>query len=318
MIQGHPDIEFERLAKAVMHMPISNADDTKERFPKELPRRLFPKEENLQARQRCAAAICSSGKITIRTPTFPPPPTQPPPAAQPPPSYPSYHADARETAVASDSDNEPVAVPIERERKPYTARAGAGKRYEDFSSSSKPSSTVTPVTGATCGSAPPDGGGSSRIRRTYSNASGGTNGIYRASSNTEYPPSTTQTRQYRTGSNAHGSRRRSPSFSNSNRNDGYGTRSEPNTVGDIPASYYTSNIYSDPGDDENSAPHSSSRSHVDPKGHRNSSYVPGSQARHNSIYEDSDYYRSRANTGTAASYGASPYGGYPPPPPRYT
>ncbi|EOD46420.1 hypothetical protein UCRNP2_6867 [Neofusicoccum parvum UCRNP2] len=52
MIQGHPDIEFARLAKAVMHMPISNADDIKERFPKELPRRLFPRIANLQTRQR--------------------------------------------------------------------------------------------------------------------------------------------------------------------------------------------------------------------------------------------------------------------------
>ncbi|KAK0653258.1 hypothetical protein DIS24_g6236 [Lasiodiplodia hormozganensis] len=116
MIQGHPEIEFARLAKAVMHMPISNADDIKERFPKELPRRLFPKFENLPARQRCAAAICSSGKITIRTPTFPPPPPTQPPMQPPPSSYPSYPADTRETAAASDSDNEPVSIPIERER----------------------------------------------------------------------------------------------------------------------------------------------------------------------------------------------------------
>lgn len=189
MIQGHPDIEFDRLAKAVMHMPISNADDVKERFPKELPRRLFPKVENLQARQRCAAAICSSGNITIRTPTFPPPPpTQPPP----PSSYSPYPTDVRETAVSSDSDNEPVSIPIERERKPYTAREGTGKRYGDFPPTSKPS-TVPPVTGATPGSAPPDAGGPARIHRTYSNASAGTNGIYRTTSHSDYPPSTTQT-----------------------------------------------------------------------------------------------------------------------------
>lgn len=318
MIQGHPDIEFDRLAKAVMHMPISNADDVKERFPKELPRRLFPKVENLQARQRCAAAICSSGNITIRTPTFPPPPpTQPPP----PSSYSPYPTDVRETAVSSDSDNEPVSIPIERERKPYTAREGTGKRYGDFPPTSKPS-TVPPVTGATPGSAPPDAGGPARIHRTYSNASAGTNGIYRTTSHSDYPPSTTQTRQYRTGPNVHGTRRRSPSFSTS-RNDGYGTRSEPNNVGDIPASYYASNIYSDPGDGDASAPRSSTRTQfpktdwADVNGHRNSSYIPGSQPRHNSVYED-DYYRSRLNSTGAASYGTNAYGGYPPPPPRYT
>ncbi|EKG21716.1 hypothetical protein MPH_00936 [Macrophomina phaseolina MS6] len=316
MIQGHPDIEFDRLAKAVMHMPISNADDVKERFPKELPRRLFPRVENLQARQRCAAAISSSGNIPIRTPTFPPPPpTQPPPS-----SYSLYSGDAKETAVASDSENEPVSIPIERERKPYVAREGTGKRYGDFPPISKPNTTI-PVAGATSGSAP-DAGATSRIHRTHSNASAGTNGIYRTTSHSEYPPSTTQTRQYRTGINTHGTRRRSPSFSAS-RSDGYGTRSEPNNVGDIPASYYASNIYSDPADGDASAPRSSTRTQfpkgewADANGYRNSSYIPGSQPRHNSLYED-EYYRSRLNSAGAASYGANPYSGYPPPPPRYS
>ena len=42
LIQAHPDAGFERMKNAVMHMPISNADDKSERFPKQLPRRLFP------------------------------------------------------------------------------------------------------------------------------------------------------------------------------------------------------------------------------------------------------------------------------------
>ena len=42
LIQAYPEEEFERLRKAVLEMPISNPDDSKERFPKEISRRLFP------------------------------------------------------------------------------------------------------------------------------------------------------------------------------------------------------------------------------------------------------------------------------------
>ena len=77
MIQAYPDTEYERLAKAVLAMPISNADDRKERFPKELPRRLFPSTENLQAQQRCAANLSAEGVGPLRkAPTFPPHPHQ--------------------------------------------------------------------------------------------------------------------------------------------------------------------------------------------------------------------------------------------------
>ena len=36
LIQAHPDTEYKRLGNAVMKMPISNADNKSERFPKEL------------------------------------------------------------------------------------------------------------------------------------------------------------------------------------------------------------------------------------------------------------------------------------------
>lgn len=42
LLKAHPDQEFERLAKTALDMPISNPDDKKERFPKEISRRLFP------------------------------------------------------------------------------------------------------------------------------------------------------------------------------------------------------------------------------------------------------------------------------------
>jgi len=46
LLRAHPDHEFERLAKTALHMPISNPDDRRERFPKEISRRLFPKESD--------------------------------------------------------------------------------------------------------------------------------------------------------------------------------------------------------------------------------------------------------------------------------
>ena len=42
LILACPDDEVERLQKAVQGLPISNADDAKERFPREISRRLFP------------------------------------------------------------------------------------------------------------------------------------------------------------------------------------------------------------------------------------------------------------------------------------
>ena len=75
-IQAHPSTEFERLANAVLTMPISNADNRRERFPKELSRRLFPRCDLVQAQQRIGAAM-SHADHTISLPqttSFPPPP----------------------------------------------------------------------------------------------------------------------------------------------------------------------------------------------------------------------------------------------------
>lgn len=136
MIQAYPDTEYERLSKAVLDMPISNADDTRERFPKELPRRLFPRNENLQAQQRCAAALSAEGVGPLRrAPTFPPPPPMgqnngPPPSLERERSPYATQADSR-AVESEDEHNEPPSVPLERERKPYSAAPGGGKVYDD-------------------------------------------------------------------------------------------------------------------------------------------------------------------------------------------
>ena len=41
-IQAHPEVEYRRLQKVILNTPINNPDKMSERFPKVIPRRLFP------------------------------------------------------------------------------------------------------------------------------------------------------------------------------------------------------------------------------------------------------------------------------------
>ncbi|KAK7635879.1 hypothetical protein IWX47DRAFT_783921 [Phyllosticta citricarpa] len=312
MIQGHPDTEYERLSKAVMNMPISNADDSKERFPKELSRRLFPKTSNIGVRQRCATALSINGDIPLRTTSFPPPP---PPSNRPSsqssggfsptakPSYSQWRAESFDTAVISeDSDNEPPpSFPIERERKPYSAREGSGKIYGDI---------AQPFTAA-------DFTNATRVRRAMSTQHNHGSGYPRPKPvfASEYPPNSMQTRNYRTGSTSYGSaRRRSPSFSHGSER--FGTRSEPNNVGDIPSSYYASNIYSESADDDETKNARRWREYENANGRP--SYAPINPGRRTSIYEE-DQFRKPTAAPMSSTYAApNPYSNYPPPPPpRY-
>lgn len=158
MILANPGREYERLQKAVLNMPINNPDDKKERFPKELPRRLFPEigdieiredienrmmvhcgvdlpyitpEERNQSAARPTRSSTTTASPTERTHSYErgrPRPTAsiPKPAQQPQP---------RPASAVTDDDeeeDEPIpSVPIERERKPYSANPGIGKVYEE-------------------------------------------------------------------------------------------------------------------------------------------------------------------------------------------
>ncbi|KAK3704174.1 hypothetical protein LTR37_014014 [Vermiconidia calcicola] len=132
LIQAHPDSEYERLAKAVMNMPISNADNKSERFPKELSRRLFPAEPNIQAEQRLVSSLNHEPYVVSNLKglsAMPLPPPPPPPSA-PPSSFgererkPYFQTPQISNAVDDDDLGGPPQVPIERERKPYTGREG--------------------------------------------------------------------------------------------------------------------------------------------------------------------------------------------------
>jgi hypothetical protein len=262
MILAYPDVEYERLAKAVLDMPISNADDRKERFPKEIPRRMFPRTENLQAQQRCAAALSSEGVGPLRkAPTFPPPP----PKSQPSDSFPNlererspYASQPEMKSFGSEDEIDPPSVPIERQRKPYAATAGGGKMYDDDLQRSVTADATT----------------QDQRRRRQSTAAQGPWAPPPA--DTYYDP----TSQSRAGAQQANPRRtRSPSFSN------HGTMSDP-TVRDIPSSYYASNLHKY---DEDARRYSEAEAKR--REHRSSTAgTTGSyDAQPRSVYEDDEY-----------------------------
>ena len=165
MILANPEREYERLQKAVLNMPISNPDDKKERFPKEIPRRLFPEfadialreeteeyimkhcgvdlphitaEERSQA-SRPRSSTVSGDSTTERSRSYE--------RGRPP-------ASASSSSAVIDDEDEPIApAPIERERKPYSAQPGGGKVYDEPSSAHS-------HTGSFSTSRPPDLSGS--------------------------------------------------------------------------------------------------------------------------------------------------------------
>ncbi|KAH8730442.1 hypothetical protein GQ44DRAFT_768214 [Phaeosphaeriaceae sp. PMI808] len=265
MIQAYPEAEYERLARAVLDRPISNADDRKERFPKELPRRLFPHVENLSAQQRCAAALSAEGAGPLRkAPTFPPPP----PKCQTANAASNlererspYNSQPEQRIFDPDDEFESSSLPIERQRKPYAATPGGGNLYDNELHRSQTA----------------DAAMSDQRKRRQSTASQGP---------WAPPPTDTyydQGSQSRTSAQANNRRARSPSFSN------YGTQSDPN-VRDTPSGHYASNLHSfeedsrryKDTDKQRREQHRRSTAEVD------SSY--DSQSR--SVYDDDDY-RSR-------------------------
>jgi len=66
LIQAHPEEEYERLQKAVLEMPISNPDDKKERFPKEISRRLFPRHGDIRIRDHIEDSISEYAAVEPR------------------------------------------------------------------------------------------------------------------------------------------------------------------------------------------------------------------------------------------------------------
>lgn len=213
MIQAYPDTEYERISRAVLDMPISNADNIKERFPKSLPRRMFPKSENMQAQQRCAASLSAEGAGPLRkAPSFPPPP--PPPRFDTSTTGPTLERErspygGQPDVKSSDSEGEHDTgfIPIERQRKPYSATPSGGKMYEDLLQSTHSDTTPAPQ------------------RKRAGSTANQSQWAPPPTNNYDPQPPRSSTR-----------RTRSPSFPS------YGTYSEGN-INDIPAGHYSSNLH---------------------------------------------------------------------------
>ena len=110
LIQAHPDKEYERLQKAVLDMPINNPDDKKERFPKELSRRLFPGFSDSKIREDIEHAISEHANIDLPNRTErnnSPRPSVSDSVHSLPPPRPSVSVEP------------PTGSNLERERKPY-------------------------------------------------------------------------------------------------------------------------------------------------------------------------------------------------------
>ena len=144
LIQANPNQEYERLQKAVLDMPISNPDDKKERFPKDISRRLFPTIDDRKIQERFERAVEEHANINLpKNPSSEPPPTvtsnHSETSADAGPSFVSSNLERERkpySTIPSESaidDTNPVQSPpsLERERKPYSAQPGGGKLYEE-------------------------------------------------------------------------------------------------------------------------------------------------------------------------------------------
>lgn len=163
LILAWPEEEMTRLQTAILNMPISNADDPKERFPKHIRRRLFPDESDRKVQAKLERIFPTEAREQSRTTKsdhsrggtessrlasklererhpYSGTPSESVMHDQPSRSernrereFPAYNDTFSATAV-----EEPpmLSTNIERERKPYVARPGGGKEYSDTDSKS--------------------------------------------------------------------------------------------------------------------------------------------------------------------------------------
>ncbi|KAI9776193.1 MAG: hypothetical protein M1839_000514 [Geoglossum umbratile] len=136
LLRAYPDQEVMRLQRAIKDMPINNADDPKERFPKEINRRLFPRmpDENEKAKFERATSTDDDRE-------------EPKPVGYGNFRSESTHPLERERAPyfgGSESAVEDMAPPptkLERERQPYSGEPGRGKTHDASARPTRANST---------------------------------------------------------------------------------------------------------------------------------------------------------------------------------
>lgn len=151
MIQMHPEKEFQRLQKVVLNMPINNPDNTRERFPKEIPRRLFPETPNLVLREEidqyireyCAVDLpfITEEELAVdrrhksyRSPTVADESEEEERAEQRAEEHSEEEEEEEQKKEVEEEEEgkKPMPNPIERERKPYTSSSGGFKEHDGF------------------------------------------------------------------------------------------------------------------------------------------------------------------------------------------
>lgn len=227
LIQAYPDQEYQRLSKAVKNMPISNADSPSERFPKELTRRLFPASGDSSQAQRLSAALSIDPGVQANYSNTMPPPPASHASNQSSNSFfaerdRNPHSSPSFSSAIDDEDLRAAPMPIERERKPYTAREGGGKVHEGSRGQLDGQRSESHT----------------RSTRSNTNAGSGTAPFAQYQSTRPIDMSNQPPRSHRMSVNGPPTSRymNSPGMPNPY------TRSEGNNVSEIPNSFYASNL----------------------------------------------------------------------------
>lgn len=208
-------------------MPISNADNPSERFPKELTRRLLPASGDGNQAQKVSTAVnLDQGNGGMPHP--PPPPASGPPNITPGSSFsererPSHLSNSFTSAIEDDDIRSATVLPIERERKPYTAREGGGKVHEE-------------TRGMPAGIKVENNGRPTRANSTATHSQSNYHPTNRPIDISNSVP-----RSHRLSMNGPPSSMRYGSSPATHGQTPY-TRSEGTNIGDIPPAYYASNM----------------------------------------------------------------------------
>lgn len=138
-ILANPGEEFERILQTVEQMPISNADNQQERFPKKISRKLFPRSGDSKYHRQFERAIRDDDGVTSSGSL----PTESSTSMRRESMVGSAHSAhsgsqrkreeplSDEAMESSPLDHAALKRPIERERKPYAAIPGAGRIAEE-------------------------------------------------------------------------------------------------------------------------------------------------------------------------------------------
>lgn len=342
LLKAHPDHEYERLAKTALDMPISNPDDKKERFPKEISRRLFPARPdteiayklqkalsthcnvNFASRQGSAASAADANphaQSTQPSEDTPKPSTRPSPEKQvpvngaPQPSPTKFQAGQERQRqpysgtlsdaedLFEDTEDTPTPQPIERERKPYVAAPGGGKNYANLDKPAIAAENKPP--------APPHEfklGRSNSVHATSRHNDGFRPNVAIHQRPPPAPMEMPETRHHRSNSTYHRDqprpgRNRSPSMTKENGGPGYIRRPEV----DVP---YTPSHHAYTGND----PYDDARRYKEYEQQRerlaNDRYDPARMA----AYDPRERERERERDGRPRMQSVSGYDGRAPPP----